>query len=116
MKKALKLLSLFSIILFQNCNLNDCNQACFTPPNPFLFEFVDAPTNENLFTNTKYVTKVPEFRGELISGKIVDKISKKPISDVNISMTITGKEYLFKISETDKKYLSGRQITKSIFT
>tara|TARA_R110001606_G_scaffold124960_1_gene258468 strand:- start:77 stop:1798 length:1722 start_codon:yes stop_codon:yes gene_type:complete len=59
--------------------------------------------DEKLFTNSKNVTEVPEFRGELISGKIVDKNSKKPISDVNISMTITGKEYLFKISETDKK-------------
>jgi hypothetical protein len=51
MKKTLKLLLILSILLFQNCNLNECNQLCFTPPNPFQFELLDANTNENLFTN-----------------------------------------------------------------
>jgi len=58
--------------------------------------------DEKLFTNSAKVLQVPEFRGELISGKIIHKTSKKPLADVYISMTITGKEYLFKVSETDK--------------
>ncbi|WP_155810466.1 hypothetical protein [Polaribacter sp. Hel_I_88] len=57
---------------------------------------------EKKFTNSANLKQVPEFRGELISGKIVDKTTKKPIADVYISITITGKEYVFKVSETDK--------------
>jgi hypothetical protein len=54
MKKTLKFIPFLLIILLQNCSLNDCNQACFTPPNSFQFEFIGATTNENLFTNKTF--------------------------------------------------------------
>lgn len=54
MKKALKLIPILSLLLLQNCSLNDCNQLCFTPPNSFEFEFVDATSKENLFTNKTF--------------------------------------------------------------
>ncbi|WP_405565994.1 hypothetical protein [Polaribacter sp. Asnod6-C07] len=44
---------------------------------------------------------LPEFRGELISGKIIHKDSKEAISDVNISISIPGNDYIFKASKTD---------------
>ncbi|WP_405607445.1 hypothetical protein [Polaribacter sp. Asnod1-A03] len=43
----------------------------------------------------------PEFRGELLSGKIIDKNSKKAIPFVNVSISIPGNEYIFKVSKTD---------------
>lgn len=54
MKKSLKFIPFLFILLLQNCNLNDCNKLCFTPPNSFQFEFIDATTKENLFTNKTY--------------------------------------------------------------
>ncbi|MDP5105050.1 MAG: hypothetical protein NWQ31_02635 [Polaribacter sp.] len=54
MKRTLKFIPFLLIILLQNCSLNDCNQACFTPPNSFQFEFIDATTKENLFTNKTF--------------------------------------------------------------
>lgn len=54
MKKALKLIPILSLLLLQNCSLNECNQLCFTPPNSFEFEFVDATSKENLFTNKTF--------------------------------------------------------------
>jgi hypothetical protein len=53
-KKHILLASFLFLFLFQNCSSNDCNKLCFTPPNPFQFEFVDATTKENLFTNNTF--------------------------------------------------------------
>jgi hypothetical protein len=40
-----------AVLSFESCS--DCGE-CFTPPAPFIFEIVDADTNENLFTNGTY--------------------------------------------------------------
>lgn len=53
MKKLIFLFLILSTTL-QNCTNKECDKLCFTPPNTFQFEFVDAKTGENLFTNKTY--------------------------------------------------------------
>lgn len=52
---------------------------------------------------TAQLIQLPEFRGELISGRVIHKDSKKAISSVNVSIAIPGDEYVFKVSKTDNK-------------
>ena len=42
------------LLILQGCNIDNCNQNCFTPPQSFLFEIVDKTTGENLFSNGTY--------------------------------------------------------------
>ena len=43
---------------------------------------------------------IPEFRGELISGKVIDTSTGEVASDVNVAISIPGKDYVFKVSKT----------------
>ncbi|SFU49851.1 hypothetical protein SAMN05216480_105106 [Pustulibacterium marinum] len=53
MKKLVFLL--LAVFAMQSCLDDDgCEMACFTDPQPFFFEIVDATTGENLFTNGTY--------------------------------------------------------------
>jgi hypothetical protein len=59
-----------------------------------------------LFKNRKVDTisfknGIPEFRGETIYGKVVNKNTGKGISGISVSLSIPGKNYLFKIATTD---------------
>lgn len=52
MKNTIKLIAFIGLIIMQACDNNDCEDLlCFTPPNGFSFELVDADTGENLFSN-----------------------------------------------------------------
>lgn len=57
--------------------------------------------NNTSLKNTTELIEIPEFRGELISGKVIDKNSQKAIPSVNVSIAIPGSEYIFKVSKTD---------------
>jgi len=54
----MKHLAKFSILLLFVLALQACEEEksslCFTPPEPFTFEFVDKTTGENVFTNGTY--------------------------------------------------------------
>ena len=52
MKKIYLVLILFASLL-QSCNSDDCGE-CFTPPQSFVFELVDAEIGGNLFTTDMY--------------------------------------------------------------
>ncbi|CAL2083409.1 conserved hypothetical protein [Tenacibaculum dicentrarchi] len=53
--KKINLLLVLIAIVFQGCKDDDeCNQLCFTPPQPFQFEIVDKENGENLFTNETF--------------------------------------------------------------
>ena len=55
MKKALKYIALFTLLLTQACDTDDCeSQLCFTPPLGFSFELIDKDSGENLFSNGSY--------------------------------------------------------------
>lgn len=55
MKKSIIYLLFISLFL-TNCK-NDCNKLCFTPPEPFQFEIVDAKTGINVFTNNTFESR-----------------------------------------------------------
>ena len=52
--KNLYLIACAVVLIFQSCKTDDDCGSCFTPPQNFVFEFVDADTKENLFTNETY--------------------------------------------------------------
>jgi len=57
-------------------------------------------TSTSILNNPKYL---PELRGELFSGKVISKESKKPISNVKVALSIPGKNYIFKIANTNQQ-------------
>ncbi|MGB5818172.1 MAG: hypothetical protein WBG90_01715 [Saonia sp.] len=44
---------------------------------------------------------LPELRGELISGKIIDRNTSKPEKDIDISISVPGKEYQLKMANSN---------------
>lgn len=59
--------------------------------------------NQNLRTNTnKTAIIIPELRGELLVGKIFFKENNKPAENVKVALSIPGKNYIFKVSTTNK--------------
>src|SRR5690606_28217775 len=44
---------------------------------------------------------IPELRGELISGVVLSKSDNKPIANKVVSLTIPGKDYVFKLANTN---------------
>jgi hypothetical protein len=54
MKKIIWLIAVLLLVTFQSCTKYNCEDvACFTPPQPFYFEFVDKTTGDDLFANGK---------------------------------------------------------------
>ena len=46
---------------------------------------------------------LPELRGELISGTIINKKTKMPAEDLRVSISLPGNDYLLKIASTNEK-------------
>ncbi|SNR26412.1 hypothetical protein SAMN04488009_0498 [Maribacter sedimenticola] len=64
----------------------------------------------NYFNANKQITQavgdsifLPEQRGELFFGKVVDKETKVPVPNIPVVISIPGKEFLLKFSQTDDK-------------
>ena len=53
-------------------------------------------------TKIDSIVYLPELRGELISGKVLFEASKLPAQNINVSLSILGKNYFFKVSNTNK--------------
>ena len=70
------------------------------------------------------ITYLPELRGELITGKILHKDSSLPAKNVKVSLSVPGKNYIFKVSNTndlgefyfsiDKAYSSDQAVLQVI--
>ena len=58
------------------------------------------PTTDISFNTEKSI--IPEFRGEIISGKIISKLSSNVVENKNISLSIPGQNYAFQITKTNK--------------
>ncbi|MEO9891576.1 hypothetical protein [Aurantibacter sp.] len=58
------------------------------------FNLITLNNNEAIF--------LPELRGELITGKLINKLSKQGVANKNISISIGGDFGVTKISQTDK--------------
>lgn len=46
---------------------------------------------------------IPEMRGELISGVVLSKVNNKPVANKIVSLTIPGKDYVFKLAKTNSQ-------------
>lgn len=62
----------------------------------FFTDFVRREVNKSLTQKSK--TSLPELRGELISGSIIDKTTKLPVKNQKISLSLPGENYLFKVA------------------
>jgi len=66
-----------------------------------------AITYESLFDRATSKQKgntssiIPEFRGELISGMVFNKVSNTTAANISVSLSIPGEHYIFKVSRTD---------------
>jgi len=69
------------LLIFINQGCKKCD-ACFSPPNPFLFEIVDKSTGENLFFNKTYNATDIEVINSLDSQNI--KFSFLVENDINL--------------------------------
>jgi len=49
------------------------------------------------------VEYLPELRGELLTGSVVLKENGSPANNIKVALSIPGKNYLFKIANTNKK-------------
>nr|WP_299385483.1 hypothetical protein [Allomuricauda sp.] len=49
------------------------------------------------------VGSLPELRGEMVSGTILDKDTKQPVEQVRVSLSLPGKDYLFKVVVSNKE-------------
>ena len=55
---------------------------------------IGSPENKNIH--------LPEMRGELIHGKIINKSNNSPVSDVPVAFSIPGDNFVFKVASTNK--------------
>ena len=61
-------------------------------------------TKKKLISSPKnHTVHLPEMRGELITGKIVNKINGIPVSDVPVAFSIPGENFVFKVAHTNKE-------------
>jgi len=75
--------------------------------------------NRNTTTKTKQkntVFRIPELRGELITGKVISTSGNKPVNKKNISLTIPGVNYIFKNSVTNENGRFYFSITQPYYT
>ena len=54
MRRIQYLLALVFLLNLQGCSIDDDCDACFTPPSPFIFDFLDKLTEENIFLTNTY--------------------------------------------------------------
>ncbi len=52
--------------------------------------------------NTRQIFYLPELRGEIISGQILLNGDNTPLSNKGVSLTVPGKDFIFKMSKTDR--------------
>jgi len=88
--------------------LNDGNKIIQNGNYTLSIRKLDSINIDNTVSNHNITSKtnnnaiyIPELRGELISGKITNVKNVKAIKNVNISLSITGKDYIFKIAKTN---------------
>ncbi len=62
------------------------------------------------------VFRIPELRGELITGKVISTSGNKSVSNKNVSLTIPGVNYIFKNAVTNKNGRFYFSITQPYYT
>lgn len=59
--------------------------------------------SKNGISNSNDSIYLPEVRGELLSGKVINIDSEKLASNIKVAISIPGKDYIFKISNTNNQ-------------
>lgn len=52
--------------------------------------------------NTSNVFYLPELRGEVVSGVVLSNVDKSLIPNKEVSLTVPGKDFIFKLAKTDR--------------
>jgi hypothetical protein len=71
-------------------------------PNYTASDFIDEYSNQEISKRTDKDEFLPEIKGELISGRLINKETQLPANNVNVTLSIPGETFLFKIVRTDK--------------
>ncbi|HET8803300.1 MAG TPA: hypothetical protein VFM72_01880, partial [Aequorivita sp.] len=67
-------------------------------------EILDSPSKE--FNNkSSEIFYIPEIRGEIISGAVFSKTDNRPVPNKEVSLTIPGNDYIFKMAKTNNNGL-----------
>lgn len=69
-------------------------------PNAIAYSKIEANNNSVKNLKNKAIF-LPELRGELISGTVVEKDTNLPLEDVRVSLSIAGKDNLLKMATTN---------------
>ena len=72
-------------------------------------------SDDYLKTDSKYVY-LPELRGDIISGKLIDKNTELPLAYKKIVLSIPGKHYILKVVNTNEKGIFYFNINESYDT
>lgn len=72
------------------------------PPRNTATDCIDTSKNISPTLTNNSIRFLPELRGELLSGKVVIKESGLPVANVKVALSIPGKNYIFKIANTNK--------------
>ncbi|MEN8187263.1 MAG: hypothetical protein ABFR05_09065 [Bacteroidota bacterium] len=59
------------------------------------------PTNNSVLQSNSKNIYLPELRGELLSGKVINKKTEKTIINKKVALSIPGKDFIFKVSNTN---------------
>lgn len=86
MKKLIKLSFLFLFFTTLGCASDAVD--CTTPPEPFIFQFIDKDSGENLFSNGTYDIKQPLVVTDLNTAKVIQTTYMK--NDASSAFQING--------------------------
>lgn len=102
-KVSLKIASLSATKSFGNYSLSIKKKyPVKTVESPTSITFKNLANADNTSSRSNYFF-VPEFRGELITGKVIQRKTSTPVSNLKVALSIAEKEPIFKISSTNNE-------------
>lgn len=94
---------IISFIIFSFISCDKCrDQECFTPPPVYIFEFLDAETDENLFTNGTFSSddiSITDDAGEPINFMFITENDKNQLVMNHIGWKTEEIDYIINIAD-----------------
>ena len=72
------------------------------PLKPTAEEFIKDNKIDKGFKNENKLVFLPELRGDIISGKILDKVTRLPLASEKVVLSIPGQHYILKVATTNE--------------
>ena len=63
----------------------------------------NSKTSSSSLLQTTQMNICPNLRGELLTGSVILKENSSPVNNIKVALSIPGKNYLFKIANTNNK-------------